>query len=456
LEVFSPQPDADDRLGKLHDSFDETTREKMDAQSASHEGLPNRSATEFSPPPRRRRHRWIWAVVLLAFGLLFYWVLHHEQKGQAAGPGAPSAPGASGGGRRGMMGGSVPVTTATAHAGSVGVYVDAIGTVTPLHTVSINAQVTGTITAVNYREGQVVRKGDPLVDIDSRPFEAQLQQAQGVLERDQNVLAQARMDLERYKLAWSKNAISRQLLEDQGKAVAQDEGTVKNDEGNVEFQKVQLSYCHIVSPLNGKVGLRLVDPGNLVTANSTTTLVVVTQEQPTTVVFTIAQDNLPQVLQQTRSGRGLRVDAFDRAQQGHLATGKLTSIDNQIDTTTGTVKLRAEFDNKNYELFPNQFVNARLLVKTLDSQVLVPSSAIQHNGNLDFVYLIQKDQKTEKAVQHQVKTGISDHGETVVQGINAGDEVADSSFEKLQNGSTITRSKVKLPSTSEPSASTAP
>jgi multidrug efflux system membrane fusion protein len=355
-----------------------------------------------------------------------------------------------------MMGGTVPVTTATARSGSLGVYVDAIGTVTPLHTVSINAQVTGTITAVHYREGQIVRKGDPLIDIDSRPFQAQLQQAEGTLERDQNVLAQAKMDLERYKVAWSKNAISKQILDDQEKAVAQDEGTVKNDEGNVEYQNVQLSYCHITSPIDGKVGLRLVDPGNLVTANSTTTLVVVTQEQPTTVVFTIAQDNLPQVLQQTRTGKGLRVDAFDRAQQGHLAAGKLTSIDNQIDTTTGTVKLRAEFDNKDHALFPNQFVNARLLVKMIDNQVLVPSSAIQHNGSQDFVFLIQKDQKGEKAVQHQVKSGISDQGETAVQGINAGDEVADSSFEKLQNGSPIMRSKIKLPGTSEPAESTAP
>jgi multidrug efflux system membrane fusion protein len=397
-------------------------------------------------------------VVLLAFGLLFYWVLRHEQKGQAAGPAGAGGPGggAGGGGRRGMMGGSVPVTTATAHTGSVGVYVDAIGTVTPLYTVSINSQVTGTITAVHYREGQIVRKGDPLVDIDSRPFQAQVQQAEGVLERDQNVLAQAKMDLERYRVAWSKNAISRQVLEDQEKAVAQDEGTVKNDEGNLEYQKVQLSYCHIVSPIDGKVGLRLVDHGNLVTANSTTTLVVITEEQPTTVVFTIAQDNLPQVLQQTRGGKGLRVDAFDRAQQGHLATGKLTSIDNQIDTTTGTVKLRAQFDNKDYALFPNQFVNTRLLVKTLENQVLVPSSAIQHNGSQDFVYLIQKGDKGEAAVQHQVKSGLSDHGETAVQGIKAGDEVADSSFEKLQNGSQITRSKVKLPSASEPAASDAP
>jgi multidrug efflux system membrane fusion protein len=416
----------------------------MDAQSsASHEGLPNRFAAE-PPPPPRRRHRWIWVVVLLAFGLLFYWVWQHQQKGQAAGPGGPGGAG-GGGGRRGMGGGPVPVTTATAHSGTVGVYVDAIGTVTPLHTVSINAQVTGVITAVHYREGQVVKQGDPLIDIDPRPVQAQLQQAEGVLDRDKNLLAQAKMDLDRYKLAWSKNAIQRQTFEDQEKVVAQDEGTVKNDEGNVQYYQVQLSYCHITSPITGRVGLRLVDRGNLVTANSTTTLVVVTQEQPTTVVFTIPEDSLPQVMQQSRGGKALRVDAYDRAQQGHLAAGKLTSIDNQIDTTTGTVKLRALFDNKDEALFPNQFVNTRLLVKTLDNQVLVPSSAIQHNGNQDFVFLIQKDDKGEKAVQRSVKSGVSDHGETAVQGIDAGDEVADSSFEKLQNGSQITRSKVKLP-----------
>jgi len=420
----------------------------MDAQSsASRNEFANRSAAEAPPPdmPRRRRHWWVWVVVLLAFGLLFYWVLHRQSKGEAGGAGG-------GGGRR--FSGVVPVTIATAHSGSVGVYVDALGTVTPLNTVSINAQVTGVVTAVHYREGQMVRKGEPLIDIDPRQFQAQLQQAQGLLERDQNALAQARMDLERYKVAWSKNAIPRQTLEDQEKIVAQDEGTVKNDEGSVQYYQVQLGYCHITSPITGKAGLRLVDPGNLVTANSTTTLVVVTQMQPTTVVFAVAEDNLPAVLEQTRSGKPLRVDTYDRAQEGHLAQGKLKSIDNLIDTTTGTVKLRAEFDNKDSTLFPNQFVNTRLLVKTLENQVLIPSSAIQHNGNQDFVYLIEKDAKGEKAVQRTVKAGVSDHGETAVQGIEAGDDVADSSFEKLQNGSQVTRSKVQIPNT--PAESTAP
>lgn len=409
--------------------------------SASHDIPVHEPAGNGENPPVKRKHRWVWAVVLILFGLLFYWVIQHQQKSQAA----------IGGGRHLMMG-VVPVTLATAQAGSIGVYLDAIGTVTPLYTDSITAQVTGVITAVHYREGQLVHKGDPLIDIDPRPFEAQVVQAQGVLERDQNLLAQARMDLDRYKVAWSKNAIPRQTLEDQEEIVLQDEGTGKNDQGVLQFDQVQLSYCHITSPINGRVGLRLVDPGNLVTANSTTTLVVITQQQPITVVFTLAEDNLQQVLKEMRARRQLKVEAYDRAQLSHLATGKLTSIDNQIDTTTGTVKLRAEFDNRGGSLFPNQFVNTRLLVTTLQNQVLLPSSAIQHNGSADFVYVIQN----QKAVMRTVKSGASDRGMTAVVGLQPGDKVADSSFEKLQNGSQITISKIKLPSTSEENASGAP
>lgn len=206
-------------------------------------------------PPRKRRHRWIWAAVLIAFGLLFYWVITQHQKSQQA---------AMGRGRRGVGQGTVPVVPATAKTGSLGVYLNSIGTVTPVYMDWIAAQVTGVITAVHYREGQTVRKGDPLIDIDPRPYAAQLAQAQGTLERDQNLLAEARMDLSRYQTAWAKNAIPRQTLEDQEKLVLQDEGTVKNDEGVVQYDQVELGYCHIVSPITGRVGLRLVDPGNLV------------------------------------------------------------------------------------------------------------------------------------------------------------------------------------------------
>lgn len=350
------------------------------------------------------------------------------------------------------MGGTVPVTTATATKGSIGVYLEAIGTVTPTYTDSITAQVTGVITAVHYREGQNVNKGDALIDIDPRPYEAQLTQAKGALDRDQNLLAEAQMDLTRYQDAWAKNAIPRQTLEDQEKLVLQDQGTVQNDQGTVQYDEVQVGFCHIVSPISGRVGLRLVDPGNLVTANSSTPLVVVTQIHPITVIFTLAEDNLPEVLKQTHAGKSLEVDAYDRTQQTLLEKGKLITIDNQIDTVTGTVKLRAQFDNPNGLLFPNQFVNTRLLVKTLQDQILIPSSAIQHNGNVDFVYLIQN----KKAVMRNVKSGISDKGNTAVTGINAGDVVANSSFQKLVNGSTVSISKVTIPATSSDTTEAAP
>jgi membrane fusion protein, multidrug efflux system len=396
-----------------------------------------------SPPPQERvpsttrRHRWIWAVVLLVFSLLFVFVLRRQETTPAAPPDR-------------MATGPVPITTATAKLSSLGVYLDAIGTVTPVYTDSITAQVTGVIRAVHYREGQFVPRGDPLIDIDSRPYEAQLEQAQGTLQHDQNLLAEAQMDLERYKQAWARNGVSRQTLEDQEKVVLQDEGTVKTDQGLVHYDEVQVEYCHITSPIDGRVGLRLVDPGNLVTANATTTLVVITQLQPITVVFPLAEDNLDQVLTQTRQGRKLSVQAWDRQMQAQLAAGQLVTVDNQIDTTTGTVKLRASFENRNYALFPNQFVNTRLLVNTLQNQVVIPSSAVQHNGEITFVYLIQNGQ----AKLVNVKTGVSDGGMTAVEGIHMGDVVANSSFEKLQDGAKVAISQAPLPSSTSSGSGT--
>ncbi|MGB0063143.1 MAG: efflux RND transporter periplasmic adaptor subunit [Terracidiphilus sp.] len=450
----------------------------------------SRPATDFKPsyPEKKRRHLWIWVIVLVAFGLLFFWV--YKQHSAGAAPGAPGA------NRRGAMAGPVPVTLATATKGSIGIYLDAIGTVTPLYTDNITAQITGVITAVHYREGQYVHKGDPLVDIDDRPYQAQLEQAQGALDRDQNLLAEAQMDLKRYQDAWAKNAIPRQTLEDQEKLALQDQGTVKNDEGTVKYDTVQVDFCHIKSPINGRVGLRLVDPGNLVTANSSTTLVVITQVQPVTVIFTLAEDSLQQVLQQMHGAKSLTVLAYDRTNTNLIATGRLVTVDNQIDTATGTVKLRAEFDNAKGYLYPNEFVNTRLLVKTLDNQTLVPSSAIQHNGATDFVYLVQGltpsapgsaaprangggqgghhsgtgasgsggnqgnasgKQPAGKAVMRTVKVGISDQGNSVVtSGLNPGDVVANSSFQKLIDGSPVTQSPVNIPSTSADTTEDAP
>jgi multidrug efflux system membrane fusion protein len=293
------------------------------------------------------------------------------------------------------------------------------------------------ITAVHYTEGQYVKKGDPLIDIDPRTYEAQLLEAQGTLEKDTGVLDQAKMDLERYRAAWAKNAINKQLLDDQEKIVLQDAGTVKNDQGLVNYDQVQLSYCHITAPISGRVGLRLVDPGNVVQSTGTTMLVVVTQMQPITVVYTVAEDSLGQVLARMKQTKTLPVDAWDRAQTKKLASGKLESIDNLIDTTTGTVKLRALFDNKDGSLFPNQFVNTRLLLNTLKDVTLIPSGAVQHNGTAAFAYVVANGVASIRTIQ----AGVTDGGMTAVTGLNPGEVVATSSFNKLEAGSKVVISK---------------
>jgi multidrug efflux system membrane fusion protein len=373
---------------------------------------------------------WIAGAVLAYFLLQFY--IHQRPAPQAS---------------RMMLPGSVPVTTAFAKKGSLGVYLEAIGTVTPVYTASITSQVNGLVTAVHYTEGQVVHKGDPLIDIDPRPFQAQVLQAQGTLERNTNLLAQAKMDLERYRAAWARNAIPKQQLDDQEKLVLQYQAQIKSDEGTLQFNQVQLGWCHITAPFTGRAGLRLVDPGNVVVlsaanqVNATTSLVVITQTQPITVVFTLAQETLSEVRSQMRHGAALSVFAFDSALQKKIATGTLTAIDNQIDTTTGTVKLRATFDNADDTLFPNQFVNTRLLVKTLRGVTLIPSQAIQHNQQTTFVYVIQDGE----AHVRNVRSGVTDLGMTAVEGIGPKTEVATSNFEKLQNRTPVVPAKKQAP-----------
>ena len=366
--------------------------------------------------------------------LAFYLVLRNRPNSAAGGAAA---------GRRAGFG-PVTLTVGTAKKGSIGVYLDAIGTVTPVYTSSITAQAAGVVTAVHYREGQMVRKGDPLIDIDPRIYEAQVLESQGTLEKDTNVLAQAKMDLDRYRAAWARNAIPKQTLDDQEKIVLQDEGTVKNDQGTLQYNQTQLSYCHIVSPINGRIGLRLVDPGNVVTAGGSTVLVVITQVDPITVIFTMPEDNLDQVQAEMRKQHSLPVEALDRSQKKKIASGKLLTLDNQVDTTTGTVRVRAIFDNEDGALFPNQFVNAKLLVKTVDNVVLVPSNAIQYNGQVAFVYAIEGG----VAKVRNVKPGVTDAGVTAVQGIDDGAEVATSSFEKLQDGVKTVISKTPIPTSS--------
>lgn len=378
------------------------------------------------PRPRRRKRKWFWiaAVLLLVLvaALLAFRFRSEEEKKKAAAAAAAKPQGAS-------------ITVDESKTGNMNIYVNALGTVTPLYTVTVYSQITGTVLQVHYTEGQVVQKGDPLVDVDPQPYQATVTQAEGNLEHDQGVLDQARMDLKRYQAAYARNAIAKQQLDDQEQAVKQDEGSVKADQGTLAYDQVQLGYCHIVAPISGKVGLRLVDPGNVIFSGSSSTLVVITELQPITVVFNVSEDDIPQVQAQLKGGRSLEVDAFDRSDSKNLEAGKLTSLDNQIDTTTGTVKFRATFPNQNLVLFPNQFVNARLLVRTLRKVTLVPTAAVQHNGTAPFVYIVQPN-NTVTVQQIQVLT--SNEKETAVTGLNAGVKLATSGFDRLENGVPVT------------------
>jgi multidrug efflux system membrane fusion protein len=360
-------------------------------------------------------------IAIIAAGLVYYFT-------------QPSSPagGAAGGGRG--QNGPAAITVGQSTTGDIDIYVSALGTVTPVATVTLYSQITGVVMSVQYREGQIVTKGEPLLDIDPRPYQATLTQAEGTLLHDQGLLDQAKMDLARYQAAFARDAIAKQQVDDQEKAVTQYEGTVKSDQGTVEYDKVQLSYCHIVSPITGRVGLRLVDTGNTVFSGSGSTLVVITQIQPITVVFNVSEDDLPQVQAQLRGKKALDVDAFDRANEKQIEAGKLTSLDNEIDTTTGTVKFRASFPNRNSVLFPNQFVNARLKVRTLTNATLVPTAAVQHNGTAAFVYLVNSNNTVK--VQ-PITTVTSNDTETAVTGIGSGVSLATSGFDRLENGAPV-------------------
>jgi membrane fusion protein, multidrug efflux system len=332
---------------------------------------------------------------------------------------------------------SPPLTiihAAQSRQGDMGVYIDALGTVTPVSTVNIFSQVTGQVIAVHYREGQLVQKGDPLIDIDPRPFQAQLQQAEGLLDHDRGVLKQAEIDLARYREAFAEHAVAQQILDDQEQAVVQDQGTVKFDEGQVQSATVQLSYCHITSPGAGRVGLRLIDVGNTAFAGGSNSLVVITELQPITIVFNVAEDHLGEVQTQLHQHTPLLVDAFDRNAEKRIARGTLLTLDNQIDTSTGTVRLRGEFNNRDLALFPNQFVNVRLLVRTLKDTVLIPSAAVQRNGTQAFVFVVNQNTASVRNITEQSFDG----NKTAVAGLQAGEWVAVSGFDKLQDGTQVT------------------
>ena len=402
----------------------------------------------------KKSHTWVWVVLFLAI-LLIVLLIVRLTRGKTAGGSATTS--SSSGHGRGAQG-PAAITVGESKTGDINIYDDALGTVTPVFTVTLYSQITGKVLAVHYKEGQIVHKGDPLVDIDPRPYEATLQQAQGTLQHDQGVLAQAKIDLDRYRAAYARNAIAKQQLDDQEQVVIQDEGTVTTDQGTVQYDQVELDYCHITAPITGRVGLRLVDPGNIVFSGSSSTLAVITQLQPITVVFNVSEDDLPQIQTQLKTQKALKVDAFDRGDDNQIESGKLSALDNQIDTTTGTLKFRATFNNKGLDLYPNQFVNARLLVKTLTNVVLVPTAAVQHNGTAAFVYIVTQgppakpgpnDPKPAPGAPAQpaaptatvhvqsINVLTTNEKDAAVEGINSGVALATSGFDRLENGATV-------------------
>lgn len=326
------------------------------------------------------------------------------------------------------------MVAARAHSGAIDVYINGLGSVTPIYTVSVNSRIDGQLMNVNYTEGQLVRQGDLLVQIDPRPYQVMLTQYEGMLVRDQALLDNARIDLDRYRTLVAHNAVPEQTYATQVALVKQYEGNVKTDQGQIDSARLDLVYCRITAPITGRVGLRLVDPGNIVSANSTA-MAVITQIEPISVIFTISEEQLPAVRQRVRAGARLAVDAMDRMQQTTLASGVLNTIDNQIDPTTGTVRLRADFPNHNDALFPDQFVNARLRLQVKRNVTLVPNPAIQRNGSQAYVWIVGADNTVQI---RNVTVGTQGPEESQIQsGVSSGEIVVTDGVDRLQPGSKV-------------------
>jgi len=378
---------------------------------------------------KRRSLRGAWVVILVlllaAAGATVFFLQ----------PSAPQLPT----GRRGIdPTRPTPVVAAAARTGDVNIYLSGLGTATPLKTVTVRSRVDGELLKVLFKEGQVVKEGDLLAEIDPRPYQAQLTQFEGQMARDQALLANARIDVERYRTLYAQDSIAKQQVDTQEALVRQYEGTVKFDQGQIDNARLQLTYSRITAPINGRLGLRLVDPGNIVRSGDANGLVVITQLQPITAIFTIPQDSLPGVMQRLRSGEKLPVEAYDREQKKKLASGVLASVDNQIDPATGTIKLRAQFPNEDAGLFPNQFVNARMLLDTRRGATLVPNASVVRGGQGTFAYVIKEDRTVEL---RKVSVGMAEGDNVSIEsGLAPGELVVVEGSDRLRDGA-----KVEIP-----------
>ncbi len=404
------------------------TLERVPTPSAAAPTTASPADSTRSADTAHSRRRWLWlslsALLLLGVSAYLLW------------PKAPLVT-AGGGASKGAGTGQVPVpvVAALSRKGDIGAYYSGLGAVTPLATVTIRSRVDGQLVSVCYREGEIVHKGDLLVEIDDRPYQAALTQAEGQLIRDQAALENAKIDLARYQELLPLKAVPEQQLATQQTTVHQSEGVVKLDEGQIESAKVNLAYCKITAPVTGRVGLRLVDSGNIVHAADTDGLVIITQIAPISVIFTISEDQLQAVLRKKAAGQMLQVDAYDRTANTKLAQGSLTTLDNQIDPTTGTLKLRATFQNANGALFPNQFVNARLLVQEKQGVTLVTSAAVQRNSQATYLYVVKAD-STVSVRPITLGTTEGDDSE-VTSGLTPGEVVVMTGVDKLQEGSKV-------------------
>jgi multidrug efflux system membrane fusion protein len=372
------------------------------------------SRTKLVKPTTRRRW-WLWLLVLgaalIAVLLIVRWQTQRSAAAKSRETGPPT----------------VPVVVASARKGEIPVYLNALGSATPFNTVTVRSRIDGQLLRVNFQEGQFVRQGDSLAEIDPKPFEVQLDQARGQLARDEAQLANAKLDLTRYQTLAAQGVIPRQQLDTQAASVRQFDGVIRADEAQINNAKLQITYCHITAPIAGRVGLRLADVGNMIHANDTNGLVVIAQIQPIAVLFTIPEDSLGQVLSKIRSGEHLMVEAYDRGGQTKIADGRVETIDNEIDPATGTSRLKAIFDNKSNALFPNQFVNVRLLVEIRKDRILIPAVAIQRGPQGTYVYVVKEDQTADvrpvtvgtiEAAQASVDTGLSEGERVVVDGVD--------------------------------------